>query len=87
MLRLRINEILEKENKSMYWLAKQIGISANNIQKMCNGETNSIRFTSIETICKALNCSINDLFDSNDPTLQRLLEYSHSLYQSKSGTD
>lgn len=87
MLKLRINEILEKENRSMYWLSKKTGISANNIQKMCNGETNSIRFTSIETICKALNCSINDLFDSNDPTLQRLLEYSHSLYQSKSGTD
>lgn len=87
MLRLRINEILEKENKSMYWLAKQTGISANNIQKMCNGETNSIRFTSIETICKALNCSINDLFDSNDPTFKRLLEYNESISQSKSGTD
>ena len=73
MLRLRINEILEKENKSMYWLAKQTGISANNIQKMCNGETNSIRFTSIETICKALNCSINDLFESNDQKMQDLI--------------
>lgn len=87
MLKLRINEILEKENRSMYWLSKKTGISANNIQKMCNGETNSIRFTSIETICKALNCSINDLFDSNDPTFKKLLEYNESISQSKSGTD
>ena len=87
MLKLRINEILEKENRSMYWLSKKTGISANNIQKMCNGETNSIRFTSIETICKALNCSINDLFDSNDPTLQRLIKNNDSTNQSKSGTD
>ena len=87
MLKLRINEILKKENRSMYWLSKKTGISANNIQKMCNGETNSIRFTSIETICKALNCSINDLFDSNDPTFKKLLEYNESISQSKSGTD
>lgn len=87
MLRLRINEILEKENKSRYWLAKQTGISTNNIQRMCDGETNSIRFSSIETICKVLNCSINDLFDSNDPTLQRLIKNNDSTNQSKSGTD
>lgn len=87
MLKLRINEILENKNKSRYWLAKQTGISANNIQRMCDGETNSIRFSSIETICKTLNCSINDLFDSNDPTLQRLIKNNDSTNQSKSGTD
>ena len=31
MLSLRINEILEQQGKTPYWLGKQTGISQNNI--------------------------------------------------------
>ena len=75
MLSLRVNEILEEKNLTPYWLGKQTGISQNNILKICNGETSTIRFGTLEKICKALNCSINDLFTTNDPQMQRLLAY------------
>ena len=45
MLSLRINEILEQQGKTPYWLGKQTGISQNNIGKICNDETSTIRFT------------------------------------------
>lgn len=73
MLSLKINILLEQQNKTPYWLGKQTGISQNNIGKICNGETSTIRFDTIEKICKTLNCSINDLFVSDDPQMQRLL--------------
>lgn len=73
MLSLKINILLEQQDKTPYWLGKQTGISQNNIGKICNGETSTIRFDTIEKICKALNCSINDLFISDDPKMQRLL--------------
>lgn len=73
MLSLKINEILKQKNKTPYWLGKQTGISQNNIGKICNGETSTIRFDTIEKICKSLNCSINDIFQSNDPLMQQLL--------------
>ena len=63
MLSLRVNKILEKKGLTPYWLGKQTGISQNNILKICNGETSTIRFDTIEKICKALECSINDLFE------------------------
>ena len=75
MLSLRVNEILEEKNLTPYWLGKQTGISQNNILKICNGETSTIRFDTLEKICKALNCSINDLFTTNDPQMNRLLAY------------
>lgn len=75
MLALKINEILKQQNKTIYWLGKQTGISQNNIGKICNGETSTIRFDTIEKICKALNCSINDIFYTDDPQLKRLLTY------------
>ena len=79
MLSLRINKILEEQGKTPYWLGKQTGISQNNILKICNGETSTIRFDTLEKICKALNCSINDLFTTNDSTMQRLLTYAYKI--------
>lgn len=79
MLSLRINEILMEQGKTPYWLGKQTGISQNNMGKICNGETSTIRFDTLEKICKVLNCSINDLFTSDDPQLKRLLAYQKEL--------
>lgn len=89
MLSLRIHEILKQQGKSAYWLGKQTGISLNNIGKICNGETSTIRFDTLEKICKVLNCSINDIFYADDPQLQRLLVYYsklNDLNQNKSDT-
>ena len=76
MLSLRINEILEQQGKTPYWLGKQTGISQNNIGKICNGETSTIRFDTLEKICKSLECSIDELFITDDPQMKRLLHYS-----------
>lgn len=82
MLSLKINKILEDQNRSIYWLGKQTGIAPNNIGKICNGETSTIRFDTIEKICLALNCSIDDLFESTDQKMQRLI-----LSHNKSDTE
>ena len=79
MLSLRVNEILEEKNLTPYWLGKQTGISQNNILKICNGETSTIRFDTIEKICTTLDCSISDLFTSDDPKMKRLLTYTSKI--------
>ena len=63
MLSLKINKILEEQGKTPYWLGKQTGISQNNILKICNGETSTIRFDTLEKICCALNCSFDDIME------------------------
>lgn len=89
MLSLRIDEILQEKGKTPYWLSKQTGISPNNIGKICNSETTNIRFDTIEKICKALECTPNDIIVSDDPQMKRLLSYStkYKNLQNKSGTD
>lgn len=86
MLSLKVNKILEQQGKTPYWLGKQTGISQNNIGKICNGETSTIRFDTIEKICKALNCTINDIFYTDDPQMQRLLAYQSKLNPNNSDT-
>ena len=75
MLSLKVNQLLKQQGKTPFWLGKQTGISQHNIGKICNGETSTIRFDTLEKICKTLNCSINELFDSDDPQMKRLLSH------------
>ncbi len=63
MLKLRVKELLEKENKTKYWLYKQLGMSYQNFSKMINNETKSIRYENIETLCLIFNCTPNELFE------------------------
>ena len=63
MIKLRVLELLRKNNKTKYWLYKQLGMSYQNFSHMVNNETKSIRYENIETICLLLSCTPNDLFE------------------------
>lgn len=60
-MRIVIDEILEKQNKSRYWLSKEIGYTYPSLMKLCNNETDSIKFDVLEKICIALGCTPNDI--------------------------
>lgn len=85
MIKVIIDDILKQKGKTRYWLAKQCNISQNNMAKICNNETNSIKFDTMEKICKVLECSPNDIIVSDDPQMQRLFAYAYML-QNKGGT-
>lgn len=61
-MKLNVKQILDKQGKTPYWLSKVTGISNNNISNICNGDTKSIRLDTVDKICKALNCTPNDIF-------------------------
>ena len=66
MLRLRVLDILEKQNHTKYWLYKQMEMSYQNFSKLVNNETKSIRFENIEKLSELLECPISDLFEKTD---------------------
>ena len=66
MIRLNVLALLEKQQKTKYWLWKQLGMSYQNFNKMINNETKSIRYETIDALCNILNCEPNDLFIEDD---------------------
>ena len=66
MLKLNVVEILKEKNKTKYWLFNQLNdiapISYTNFQNMVENKTKSIRYDSLERLCKILECEPNDLF-------------------------
>ena len=66
MIRLRALELLEKKEKTKYWLYKQLGMSYQNFNKMINNQTRSISYENIETLCLLLDCTPNELFKNTE---------------------
>lgn len=66
MIRLRVLDLLEENNKTKYWLYKQLGMSYQNFNKMVNNQTKSIRYENIETMCYLFKCTPDDLFEITD---------------------
>jgi len=66
MLQLRIDEILDEQEHTKYWLFKRMEpMSYQNFNKIYNNETSSIKFDTLEKLKNALGVSYNDLFREN----------------------
>ncbi len=68
MVRLRVLDILAEQNRSKYWLYKQMELSYQNFNRMVQNETASIKFENLDKLSKILNCPIGDLFEIIDDT-------------------
>ncbi|SFH69776.1 Cro/C1-type HTH DNA-binding domain-containing protein [Pseudobutyrivibrio sp. OR37] len=63
MLQLRIDEILDEQEHTKYWLFKRMEpMSYQNFNKIYNNETSSIKFDTLEKLKNALGVNYDDLF-------------------------
>ncbi len=65
-MRMKLKEYLNEKNLSVYWLENKTQISHRTIYNIVNNKTKMIAFESLEKICKALNCSPNDILEIED---------------------
>lgn len=69
MYKLDVISILNKQNKSKYWLFNQLNnikpISYTNFNNLISNKTQSIKYSTLTNLCSILNCQPNDLFKSD----------------------
>jgi putative transcriptional regulator len=61
-MHFRIHEILKEKGKTKYWLFMQMGLSYQNLNRIINNQTQSIKFENLKALCDILECTPNDLF-------------------------
>lgn len=66
MVKLRVLEILEEQNRTKYWLFKQMETTYTSFHKMINNNTKSIHYETLDKLSTILNCSVGDLFEKAD---------------------
>ena len=60
---VNVDVMLARRKMSSGELAQKIGISAANLSILKTGKAKAVRFSTLEAICKALDCQPGDLLE------------------------
>jgi len=60
---VNIDVMLAKRKMSVTELSEKIGITMANLSILKNGKAKAIRFSTLEAICKALECQPGDILE------------------------
>ena len=62
MLQFNVQALLDKKDKTRYWLGKQMGTDYATVHQICDNASKSVRIDTLERLMKALDCEVQDLF-------------------------
>ena len=63
MIRVNIDVMLAKRKMTSTQLSEEIGITLPNLSILKTGKAKAIRFTTLEAICRALDCEVADILE------------------------
>ena len=62
-IKVHIDRMLVEREMSVTELSERVGITMANISILKNGKAKAIRFSTLEALCKALDCQPKDLLE------------------------
>ena len=60
-IRVDLDVMLARRKMSMTELSNRVGVTMANLSILKNGKAKAVRFSTLEAICRALNCQPGDL--------------------------
>ena len=61
-LHCRLDELLEARGMTLTRLSELVGVSVVNLSVLKNDRARAIRFSTLQAICRALDCEVGELF-------------------------
>ncbi|MBO5194898.1 MAG: helix-turn-helix transcriptional regulator [Bacteroidales bacterium] len=63
MIRVNLDVMLARRKMSLSELSERVGITLANLSILKTGKAKAIRFSTLDAICKALDCSPGDILE------------------------
>lgn len=70
---VRLDRVMVEKKMSLNELAENVGITTANMSNLKTGKAKSIRFSTLEKICKTLKCQPGDILEFVDDKIDELL--------------
>ena len=67
---INLDVMLARRKMSVTELSDKVGITMANLSILKNGKARAIRFSTLEAICKALDCQPGDILEYRDPDIR-----------------
>lgn len=61
MIRINLDVMMAKRKMSLNELSARVGITLANLSILKNNKAKAIRFSTLDAICRALDCKIEDI--------------------------
>ena len=62
-IRIKLDEMMARRKMRLNELAERVGITEANLSILKNGKARAIRFSTLEELCKVLECQPGDLIE------------------------
>lgn len=63
MIVINLDVMMAKRKMSLNELSEKVGITLANLSILKNNKAKAVRFSTLDAICKALNCSVGDIIE------------------------
>ncbi len=63
MIVINLDVMMAKRKMSLNELSERVGITLANLSILKNNKAKAIRFSTLESLCKALDCHVEDLLE------------------------
>ena len=63
MIIINLDIIMAKRKMSLNELSEKVGITLANLSVLKNNKAKAIRFSTLDAICRALDCSVYDIIE------------------------
>ena len=63
MIKLNLDRVMQERQISLTELAERIGITLANLSILKTNKARAIRFTTLDALCRALNCQPGELLE------------------------
>ena len=60
---LRLDRVMADRKMSLNELSDKVGITLANLSVLKNNKAKAIRFSTLDAICKALDCNVEDIIE------------------------
>ncbi len=60
---LRLDRVMADRKMSLNELSEKVGVANVNLSKLKNGHVSAIRFSTLDSICKVLDCQPGDILE------------------------
>ncbi len=66
MIVINLDVMMAKRKMSLNDLSERVGITLANLSILKNNKAKAIRFSTLDAICKALDCRVEDILEYKD---------------------
>lgn len=63
MIRINLDVMMAKRKVSLGELSEKVGITLANLSILKNNKAKAIRFSTLDAICRALDCRVEDILE------------------------